>query len=153
MGVSRTASSLDAFISFSVYLTGFSRFELMGTGMASVYYEWVKQHSGTEFLTLLTEFEKVQLLSDAQKKALIQSGPQALTPLVRSIIKLWYLGQWYNPEDPSKTEILSSQSYQEGLVWDAIKAHPQGAKQQGFGAWASPPEQLRAKLSHEEVQS
>jgi hypothetical protein len=24
-------------------------------------------------------------------------------------------------------------------VWDAIHAHPQGAKQQGFGAWSEPP--------------
>lgn len=55
-----------------------------------------------------------------------------LGPLARNLIQLWYLGQWGFP-------VISAQAYQEGLVWKAIGAHPQGAKQQGFGTWSSPP--------------
>lgn len=140
-----TVSSFDLFIDLSIYLTGFSHFELMATGMASTYYDWLEKQAKSEFSDLLTSFEKVQSLSDAQKQAVIQANHQILSPFVRSIIKLWYLGQWYNPDDPTQSEILSAQSYQEGLVWNAIKAHPQGAKQQGFGAWSLPPETTQEK--------
>jgi hypothetical protein len=70
-------------------------------------------------------------------------------PLARNLIKLWYTGNWNQlPDDWRKTfgvlagdsdQVVSVHSYQEGLVWPLIGAHPQGAKQQGFGAWAHPP--------------
>ena len=36
-----------------------------------------------------------------------------------------------NPNAPS--------TYAQGLVWNAIGAHPQGAKMPGYGSWALPP--------------
>jgi hypothetical protein len=32
----------------------------------------------------------------------------------------------------------------EGLVWDAIGSHPQGAKQPGYASWALPPRNGRS---------
>ena len=69
--------------------------------------------------------------------------------MTRALIQLWYLGQWVPlPEDWRNrfgasrfdvAKIISTRAYKEGLVWDAIGAHPMGAKQQGFGAWAQEP--------------
>ena len=69
-------------------------------------------------------------------------------PLCRSLMQLWYLGQWTplpqdwvrrnGLRDADVAKILSKRSYLEGLAWDAIGAHPMGGKQQGFGAWALP---------------
>ena len=70
-------------------------------------------------------------------------------PVARNLIVLWYTGQWVqlprewrqrhgaNPNDVDL--ILSADSYTEGLVWDAIGVHPQGAKAPGFATWVSPP--------------
>jgi len=38
-----------------------------------------------------------------------------------------------------EAQVVSPQTYRGGLVWIAAGTHPQGAHQQGFGAWALPP--------------
>lgn len=134
-------AALQQFIDLSTLLTGFDRFELLGTGQAAFYYEWVQTHAAERLPTLLSTYSELPA-ETAQHQSFIEThliGSEKLSTLVRSIIKLWYLGQWYSPEDPSQTQIPSANSYQQGLVWDAIHAHPQAAKQQGFGAWSEPP--------------
>ena len=36
-------------------------------------------------------------------------------------------------------QIVSPEAYVQGLVWQAIDAHPRSAKPPGFGTWAFPP--------------
>jgi hypothetical protein len=81
-------------------------------------------------------------------------GDQRLGTVARTIILLWYSGTWtalpdawhdaYGaaPSDVNRdvTRVVSAQSYQAGLQWAAAGAHPAGARAQGFGAWALPPE-------------
>jgi hypothetical protein len=65
------------------------------------------------------------------------------------MIVLWYTGQWvqlprewrgrHGANAADVDAILSAESYSEGLVWDAIGAHPQGAKAPGFATWVTPP--------------
>jgi len=134
-------AELQEFLDLSCVLTGFDRFELSGTGQVSFYYQWVRKHAEKPLAALLKVYaERPQ--DSKQQASFIENqllSSVTLTPLVRSIIKLWYLGQWFDPNNANKTEIPSANSYQQGLVWIAIHAHPQGAKQQGFGAWAEPP--------------
>ena len=69
-------------------------------------------------------------------------------PVARNIIRLWYLGAWsqlpqewrndYGATSYDTDHIVSPQAYRQSLVWVAGEAHPMGAKQQGFGAWAMP---------------
>ncbi|CAI0940350.1 sorbitol dehydrogenase family protein [Serratia fonticola] len=134
-------AALQQFIDLSRLLTGFDRFELLGTGQAAFYYDWVKTHAAERFATLLATYGELPA-DAAQHSSFVETHllrSEKLSTLVRSIIKLWYLGQWYSPDNPKETQIPSANSYQQGLVWDAIHAHPQGAKQQGFGAWSEPP--------------
>jgi hypothetical protein len=62
--------------------------------------------------------------------------------LCRSIMKLWYLGVWYDPVKNSPVRVVSSQAYKEGLVWKVMQAHPQGYSMREFGYWAAEPPEL-----------
>lgn len=75
-----------------------------------------------------------------------------LGPVARNLVVLWYLGQWNQmPADwrdvhganaVDMTGFVSAEAYAQGLVWEAIGSHPQGAKMPGYGSWALPPKQL-----------
>ena len=131
----------EAFVELSVALTGFSRVELLGTGVADLYRETTIKQAGEESADqLLAAWQTVKDSPDSVETALrneILSQPH-LGPIARNIIKLWYLGQW--GDDANKT--VSSEAYQQGLVWIAINAHTQGANQQGFGTWSFAPDYL-----------
>jgi len=132
------------FVAISCELTGFSEVEIFGTGQVLTYFQIVTEHlkQRNQNFRELSGGELPGASFSAENEAYLREL-RTTTPcwakLAASLIKLWYLGQWYNPDDPQDTWIPSSQSYANGLVWDAIQAHPQGAKQQGFAAWAFPP--------------
>lgn len=76
-------------------------------------------------------------------------GDPRLGPVARNLIFMWYTGTWQQLPDAWRAaygisaadapHVVSSEAYREGLVWQAIGAHPAGAKQQGYGSWAFPP--------------
>ncbi len=49
-------AALQQFIDLSRLLTGFDRFELLGTGQAAFYYDWVQTHAAERFATLLATY-------------------------------------------------------------------------------------------------
>jgi hypothetical protein len=167
---------LRDFVRFSAAATGFSEFDLWGTGQAEAYYQTVLAQEGP----------------DALLEAIGSSPTAPITdPVVKSIIKLWYMGVWYGtglvgrmdvaawtapgrsgakpavPDDSQPVEdqlwrsvprqrrtgeesasgkddrmppfVVSPTAYTEGLLWQAIGAHPAGAKAPGYGSWAEPP--------------
>jgi hypothetical protein len=72
--------------------------------------------------------------------------------LARSIVLLWYLGSWYEPNDlktaptspesahgPIQQTVLSPKAYTQGLVWQIVGAHPMGYSNLQFGYWSRPP--------------
>ncbi len=155
-----TASEPDVgeeeFVAISVVLTGYSRAELYGTGCVSEYWHHFRQVTPdpilAEFLTDAVELER----AFAGDRKTVERGvrlrylsSEKLGPLARSLIQLWYLGQWvplpqawrrsFGASRFDVSRIISALAYKEGLVWDAIGAHPMGAKQQGFGSWAAAP--------------
>jgi len=72
-----------------------------------------------------------------------------LGPIARNIIKLWYVGSWYQlpfewreafgVREKDTTFVVSPAAYPEGLLWPAIGANPSGAKAPGYGTWSEPP--------------
>lgn len=146
----------DRFLALSALLTGFERVELLGSGVAQEYYRQVNDIIGTEiFQQLLFTSATIiecygndeEALETAIRREILANIK--LGAVAKNIIQLWYLGSWVqmpqswrtqygnNPSDV--TTVVSSQAYQEGLVWSVIKAHPPGAKQPGFGSWAHLP--------------
>jgi hypothetical protein len=66
-------------------------------------------------------------------------------PLARSILKMWFLGAWYDPRTPDKLlKVISSQAYKESLVWRAMQSHPMGYSTLPFGHWSREPMPLNS---------
>ncbi|MGQ4488536.1 hypothetical protein ACN6LM_006004 [Streptomyces sp. SAS_281] len=87
-----TEEKLREFVQFSATATGFSEFDLWGTGQAEAYYETVMTQEGP----------------DALQRA-ISSDPSVVPadPVVQSIIKLWYVGVWYGPELTGRVDVAA----------------------------------------------
>lgn len=156
-------SLLDRFLAFSAEVTAFSTFDLQGTGQADSYLSAVTDVVGQEALgELLDAYGRAAAESAddpaARANVLYRDifSSEKLGPVARNIIKLWYVGVWYElpPEwtesfgalENNVTFVVSPAAYTEGLLWRAIGANPPGAKAPGYGSWAAPPsiEDIRA---------
>jgi len=131
-------TDLDAFVKLSAALTGFDRVELLGTGQAPAYFDWVTRH--TDLLTLQALWPIARgPLTEADLQTLLAHAP--LGAIARQINFLWYTGQWKDPFMPgfaAPTTVISPAAYEAALVWRAAAAHPMGAQQMGFGSWSTP---------------
>lgn len=159
------ADDLEAFLTLSATLTGYSRFRLLGTGQAEAYFRTARDCAGEEaFADLLAVSRRVH--ADAGGRA-AASGPAGSAsaldhgvraeilsderrgPVARNLIKMWFVGTWYQlPQEwrdlhgsrrSDVTHVVSPASYTEGLLWPTIGANPPGAKAPGYGTWADPP--------------
>jgi len=146
----------EAFLKLSSVLTDFPEFQLRGTGQAELYYTTASGIVGDGVMDALLEaFEAAGQEArgdaaqfDKQMRVRILSDDK-LGPVARNLIKLWYIGTWYQLPNAwrerfgvvgeDKTFIPSPYSYVEGLLWPAIGAHPPGAKAPGYGTWTEPP--------------
>jgi hypothetical protein len=142
-------AALGAFIALSVGLTGFERVRLVGTGMAHEYLRVVGSALPAGVLDDL--LAAAGTAADAANVGVILRDPK-LGPVARNLTILWYCGTWaplpeawqqaYGTVAAGPSGVVSAQAYQQGLQWVAAGAHPMGARQQGYGAWAQPPSEV-----------
>lgn len=144
------------FLALSSELTAFSAIDLQGTGQAGTYLSLVVRVVGEDLLgELLDAYDRAVCAAGPDRHArgeLLSRdifGDEKLGPIARNIIKLWYVGIWY--ELPAEwvesfgalehdgTFTAAPSAYAEGLLWRAIGAHPPGARAPGYGSWAAPP--------------
>lgn len=134
-------------VDLSCALTGFERFELLGTGLADTFLDTLT--------SVLPAGVLDRLLASAEQVGAGNAGVQGvlddpeLGAPARALLLLWYTGTWYPlPQEwrqeygssPLDTRhVVGAQAYRGGLQWVAAGAHPVGAQAQGFGAWAMPP--------------
>jgi hypothetical protein len=65
--------------------------------------------------------------------------------LARSIVLMWYLGAWYDPDKlqttpiPSDFKVISPKAYTQGWALKVAQAHPMGFSEMQFGYWNRPP--------------
>ena len=159
MATNKTKAELiEYFLDFSVAITGFPKFHLQATGQVDSYYNTVNNIIGDEmFEELLTTFHsldvKAKTMGDREvlNKEILRNilGSEKLGAIARNIIKLWYLGTWYqlpaswretfgaNENDIDRS--VSPQAYIEGLLWPTLGVNPRAAKAPGYGTWAEPP--------------
>ncbi len=142
----------DKFLAFSAEITAFTTFELLGTGMADDYLAAVIDVVGEATVEeLLRAWDRVRESGAVTEENLRREifGDEKLGPIARNIIKLWYIGTWYQlpyawsqsfgARDKDVTFVVSPAAYVEGLLWPAIGSHPPGAKAPGYGSWANAP--------------
>lgn len=144
---------MEAFLTFSSEVTAFTVFELRGTGQAEAYLRSVQEVVGSDTVReLLDRYMALGSASAPDRKERLRRGifgDEKLGPIARNIIKLWYVGIWYQlprdwaqaygARDKDVTFMVSAAAYTEGLLWPAVGAHPPGAKAPGYGSWAQPP--------------
>lgn len=138
--------AFEDFVQVSVALTGFSKAELDSTGLVKTYFEEMA-------LTVGRPIRDDYLAAAVTDPGLTLSDPK-WKPMAQNVIRLWYLGQWkalpggwaqshfdakvlegFNEFGKDVDRVISTLSYQEGLVWRAIGVNPPGAKQPGFASW------------------
>lgn len=131
-------SRIELFLELSAILTGFSETELKATGMLENYYNTILKNTGKEaieyFFIDLGDLLNVSRTAD-RIEAIVGSQfmpASSYEGLAGNIIILWYTGNWNG-------NVVSAESYIQGLMWDASHTHPPGAKQPGFGSWANLP--------------
>ena len=144
------------FLSLSATITGFTAFRLRGTGQAEPYFAALIDILGEATVAaLLRAFRWVEAEAGADEAALDRLlraaifGDEQLGPIARNLIKLWYVGTWYQLPavwrevfgelEKDTTVVVSPAAYTEGLLWPAIGANPAGAKGPGYGTWGAPP--------------
>lgn len=147
---------LSNFFDLSSKLTAFSVFDLQGTGQAEAYLSTVTDVVGEEIVDKLLD-TYVRLKTAAAVEGHDIDGmlrreilaDEMLGPIARNIVKMWYVGVWYQlPAAWRQTfgmrendfmHMVSAASYTEGLLWTTIGANPNGAKAPGYASWAQPP--------------
>jgi hypothetical protein len=144
-----SAAMRAQFIALSVQLTGFDRVRLLGTGMADEYARVLASAlpAGVQADLLAASGDA---LDEARVGAILRDPK--LGPVARNLVILWYCGTWaplpaawqqaYGTAAAAPSGVVSAQAYQQGLQWVAAGAHPMGARQQGYGAWAEPPSEV-----------
>lgn len=125
------------FLDLCSELTGFSRFELEGTGLVEAHQKLLEGVLGEPMSERFYALAAAVLSSDAaadreQKIRETLLPPAPFWPVVSSLITLWYLGTW-DGHTPSPL------AYVEQLSYQAAHAHPPGAKPTGWGSWAKAP--------------
>lgn len=141
----------DCFIRLSEALTGVGYLEIVGTGMVDVYLRLLDTLPMNTCDELLAAYEGLPTSTDGESglASKILSDPK-LGPVARNLIVLWYSGTWtklpdawrnaYGASPEDSDHVVSADSYQSGLQWVLAGAHPSGAREQGYGAWALAPE-------------
>jgi hypothetical protein len=154
--MSADSGRLGDFLAFSSVVTGFGVFHLRGTGQVELYLATVDDIVGEEIVGQLLDTFCGVMRDAGEDQAAVQAGLRReilsdakLGPVARALIKLWYVGTWYQLpvewREPygqnamDRTFVVSASSYTEGLLWPAIGANPAGAKAVGYGMWATPP--------------
>ena len=90
---------IDRFLTFSAEVTAFTIFELHATGQVESYHRTVVDVVGQELLDeLLDAYDSVMGGTPNERTGRLRKeifGNEKLGPIARNIIKLWYVGIWY----------------------------------------------------------
>jgi hypothetical protein len=162
-------SRLERFLALSAEITAYPVYELRGTGLAEAYLATVEKVVGPQLLdALLDRYDTAVAAAGGETAVSIAGGtpPEPpgvlpdllrrdlfsdlrLGPVARNLVKMWYLGVWYElpqtwtdaygAQQRNVAFTVSAAAYTEGLLWPSIGANPPGAKAPGFGSWAQPP--------------
>jgi hypothetical protein len=162
----QTRQDMVAFVLLSSALTGLAEAKLApgfdlaksepGSDPVDVkqeYFNWVNKRRPAVLRRLLQIAADSQKLPAADRAQAIIDKVQA-TPdtkyLARSIVLMWYLGAWYDPDHlrtlaerpnppPVKFEVISPKAYTQGWALRVAQAHPMGFSEMQFGYWSRPP--------------
>jgi len=166
-------ADMDAFVTLSAALTGIAAGRLApatdSIEMKQDYFRWVNAKQPAAFASLLQVTKSAAIKipdvnTDPNSGGLVkQDDVDRLAKqiearddtkfLARSIVLMWYLGSWYEPDslkaltqpDPPRFishTVISPKAYTQGWLWRIAQAHPMGYSDLQFGYWNRPPQPL-----------
>jgi hypothetical protein len=140
-----SALTLPVFVNLSSALTGVAASQLQPSidpiNIAGQYFDTLNSHVAAPTLSNLAAMFLAGKTPAAGAAAVL--ADPVLGPVARSIMKLWFLGIWYDPAKPSQAvNVVSSQAYKESLVWKVMQSHPMGYSMFTYGYWAKQPPAL-----------
>lgn len=160
---------MDYFVSMSVGLTGFASEaiapEIDPVGIKAVYLQAFDEKLPDGMAEQILQRYKALFDAAGGKpgneeqlvgQMLAGSGTSPAQVLaMRQLIFLWYAGAWPTVQydnSPSRgqtfSNVISAESYTQGLVWRVMQSHPMGSSTYNYGYWAADPPPLSAYLEN-----
>ena len=153
------STDLDTFVALSALLTGIAATQLKPLldthGTAQTYFDIARMRGGADYATLANTFAQNKGKAPADQGAAIfppDKPEDRVVWLARSIMLLWYLAAWYDPDDLPKVRsgaqvpffVVSADAYTQSWVWRVGQTHPMGYSDWRFGYWHQSPPPLSA---------
>jgi hypothetical protein len=147
-------SDMDLFVGASAALTGISQDQLApDLDPLNVKQQYFDQAKTDPNLPALLQFFAARQSEPPDQVAQEILANPTIAPLARAIMLEWYTGSWYAPstlvkppDDPKQqappVNVISSDAYTQGWMWNVAQAHPMGYSNWRFGYWSSPPPAL-----------
>jgi hypothetical protein len=136
--------TLDTFVALSSILTGYPESTLKPGAdtqkLSELYFNVLNKEVPSEVVSQLnTIFLGLSNPDETTVKTQIVNDP-TLGPIAKNIIKMWYLGIWYDLNgNADASYVVSSIAYKNGMVWSTMYAHPMGYSEENFGYWNTAP--------------
>jgi hypothetical protein len=167
----QAANEMVTFVQLSAALTGIAARKLAtpnfeaavpNSDPVDIKREYFQQVSKRPvFRSLLQITRDAQKLPEPQRADAIIEQVKARPDtkyLARSIVLMWYLGAWYEPDHlktlvespnppPPTFKVISSKAYTQAWALRVAQAHPMGFSEMQFGYWARPPSDLPAFIT------
>ncbi len=140
--------NLQNFIDLSAVLIGIAAKRLAPAidpiNLPPLFFDTARKGMGTvAFSNLLELYASIKNQSPEQIASAVLGSPDPkIAQGARSIMKLWLLGSWYQPDNKDNVQVVSDQAYKESWVWKIAQSHPMGYSQYHFGYWAEQPPTL-----------
>lgn len=127
----------ELFRSLSIVLTGEDALDVV---LSEEYRARLERVYASDLGALMTTFSSLDPFSDvvAELDRLLDQNP-TLANVARQVIKVWYTGQFNEPDgtiDGPKTP----EQYRSGLLWKVIQAHAPGYTNGTYGYWETAPQ-------------
>jgi hypothetical protein len=134
----------ELFRSLSIVLTGE---DVLDPALGEEYRIRLQKVYASDLDALMTTFSNLDPCSDivAELDRLLDRN-QTLANIARQVIKVWYTGQFNEPDgtiDGPKTP----EQYRSGLLWKVIQAHAPGYTNGTYGYWATAPQPDESRSS------
>jgi Membrane bound FAD containing D-sorbitol dehydrogenase len=127
----------EIFRALSSVLTGE---DVLDATLSEEYRARLQKVYAADLNTLLSTFSDLNPCSDivAELDRLLDQN-STLANIARQVIKVWYTGQ-FNEPDGTINGPKTPEQYRSGLLWKVIQAHAPGYTNGTYGYWATAPE-------------
>ncbi|HEV3196997.1 MAG TPA: hypothetical protein VGZ73_03795 [Bryobacteraceae bacterium] len=148
--------SMKLFVELSAFLTGIDAKMLAPDvdpiDIKTTYFNTVQAKAGPVFGQLLEIYGQNRQSPEVIANVILHQSGNSIKYLCRSIMLMWYLGSWYDPDGLRDAEagvaafvpstVISAAAYTQGWTWSVAQAHPMGYSNFNFGYWSENPPSL-----------